>query len=587
MRNKDAQPQVLFPRNLVRLASKGWQTPLEAPSEVAQMNHHAAQVSVDAVSSVQGADLGQWFILERGRPFCQSLIWKLQGAYFAERGVEAWRQGEVPHYVTSNPTMANSYAEIVLAFWRDRQRLAPQSEPLTICELGAGSARFAFHFLRRLAALCEEAGVPPQAFRYVLTDAAVSNLEFWRSHPCFEPYFADGRLDMAHLDLTRPETLALQVSGGTIGPGSLQHPPVIIANYVFDSIPQDLFHFRDQRVYACRVSLAVDADPASLDAADLLARLQVHYEDEELVEPTYVEPWLQRQIFDYQRDLRDAHVLFPAVGLRCLQWLAELSPHGAMVLSADKGNHRFAALDGQPAPGLVRHGSVSLSVNYHAFTRFCTDCGGLALVPTDHHASINLIGLLMLADAGAHAQTRHAYRRHVQEFGPDSFYSITKHARKTIPEMSVEDILAYLRLSRHDSHQFGRYLPRLMQLAPEFDAAIRQDVTAAIEQVWEMYFPLGEDLDLANCIAALLYAMDDHAGALGYFERSMAIYGADTGTLYNIAACYHLIGEHDAAVAVLHKVLEYDGTNDAAKQLLMECERAAVEAEPVPASIAG
>ena len=72
----------------------------------------------------------------------------------------------MPHYVTSNPTIANRYAEIVLAFWRDRQRLAPQSEPLTICELGAGSARFAFHFLRRLSALCAQAEVPPQAFRY-------------------------------------------------------------------------------------------------------------------------------------------------------------------------------------------------------------------------------------------------------------------------------------------------------------------------------------------------------------------------------------------------------------------------------------
>lgn len=424
--------------------------------------------------------------------------------------------------------------------------------------------------------------MPPQAFRYVLTDAAESNLEFWRHHPNFEPFFADGRLDMARLDMTRPDSLALQVSGDTIGPGSLRHPLVIIANYAFDSIPQDLFHFKDQRAYACLVSLAVDADPASLDAAELLARLQVHYDDDEIAAPPYAEPWLQRLVADYQRELRDAHVLFPAAGLRCLKTLAEFSTHGALVLSADKGNHRLAALDGKPAPSLVRHGSVSLTVNYHAFARFCSEQGGLALVPTDHHNSINVVGLLMVAGAGDHTETQHAYRRHVQDFGPDHFYTITKHARKSIGEMSAEDILAYLRLSRHDSHQFGRYLPRLMQLAPEFDAATRQDVAAAVESVWEMYFPLGEDLDLANRIAGLLYAMDDHAGALTYFERSMAIYGADTGTLYNIAACYHMIGESGAAVAVLQKVLEYDGGNEAAKLLLSECEGAAAT---VPAAV--
>jgi len=525
---------------------------------------------------------GKLFIIETDTPFCRSLIWRLQDAYFAQRGVEAWRQGEVPHYVTSNPTIANSYAEIVLAFWRDRQRLAPQAgdEPLTVCELGAGSGRFAFHFLRRLEALCDDAGVPPQAFRYVLTDAADANLDFWRRHPNFEPFLADGRLDMARLDLIQPDSLALQVSGRAIGPGSLRQPLVVVANYVFDSIPQDLFRFRNGRGYACRVSLACDQDPAALDPAELLARLQVHYRDEETAEPPYAEPWLQRLLADYRRDLTDTHLLFPAAGLRAVEQLAEFSPQGLMMLSADKGEHRLAALDGRPPPGLVRHGSVSLSVNYHAFAQFAAQGGGLALVPVSHHASINVISLLMLADAGHHRETQLAYRRHVQEFGPDGFYSITKHARKTIPEMTAEDILAYLRLSRHDSHQFGRYLPRLMELAAEFDAATREDVTAAVENVWDMYFPLGEDLDLANRIAGLLYAMDDPERALTYFERSMAIYGPDTGTLHNMAACYHLLGEHAGAAALLHKVLEYDSANESARMLLAECESAAA---PPPA----
>ncbi len=48
----------------------------------------------------------------------RSILWDLQAAYFAERGIDAWRQGEVPHYVTSNPTIAAAYAEIVFAFRR-------------------------------------------------------------------------------------------------------------------------------------------------------------------------------------------------------------------------------------------------------------------------------------------------------------------------------------------------------------------------------------------------------------------------------------------------------------------------------------
>ena len=152
--------------------------------------------------------------------------------------------------------------------------------------------------------------------------------------------------------------------------------------------------------------------------------------------------------------------------------------------------------------------------------------------------------------------------------------------------MGADDILAYLRLSHHDSHQFGRYLPRLIELAPKFDGDTRDDVTDAIEKVWALYFPLGEDLDLASRIAALLYAMSNYPRALEYFERAMEIYGPDTGTLYNIACCYQLLGEDAMAAAVLHKVLEYDPENESAKTLLAACDMVA-EAEPAYASTPG
>jgi hypothetical protein len=134
-------------------------------------------------------------LVEDFRPFVESKLWELQRQYFAARGQQAWSAGEVPHYITSNPVVAAGYAEVLVAFRRDRLRRDPGEEALWIVELGAGSGRFAHHLLQQLAALCEREGLDPAGFRYVLSDFCAANLEAWAQHPRFVPLFASGQLE--------------------------------------------------------------------------------------------------------------------------------------------------------------------------------------------------------------------------------------------------------------------------------------------------------------------------------------------------------------------------------------------------------
>jgi tetratricopeptide (TPR) repeat protein len=499
-----------------------------------------------------------YYLLENEQVFSKSQLWEMQRHYFESMGVEAWRRGEVPHYVTSNLRIADSYAEIVFAFFRDRQRLAPPDEPLTICELGAGSGRFAFHFLSRLRRLCEEAHVPITSFRYVLTDLAPSNLAFWRGHPRFEPYFAMGVLDVAVFDVNRSRRLKLQGRGETIAAGSLHQPLVVIANYLFDSVPQDLFYINEQRCEECLVTLYVRRDQPTPTVAHLLAALECRLDDQPLTKPPYREAYLKRLLAEYQRTLTDSYLLFPAAGLRCLHRLRALSRQGIMLLSADKGDHRFSSLQGRPAPVLVRHGSFSLNVNYHAFTAMCEHEGGIALFPDAYHRTVNVGCLVMVPDAASQYETLAAYRRTVGEFGPDDFFSITKHAHRQIETMSAEEILAYLRLTLHDGHQFARYAPRLIELAPDLHPYDREAVIAAAEKVWERHFPLGEEMDLADLIARVLYKLNDYARAIAFFERSNAVYGEHPATLRNIAICYQQLGQDGEAERIVEPLQSRD-----------------------------
>ena len=83
--------------------------------------------------------------------FADSPLWNWQRRYFEQKGMEAWSKSEVPHYVTSHPYMAYTYAQVVLAYLRDLAQpphtCESTNQPLYIIELGAGCGRFCLPFL--------------------------------------------------------------------------------------------------------------------------------------------------------------------------------------------------------------------------------------------------------------------------------------------------------------------------------------------------------------------------------------------------------------------------------------------------------
>src|SRR5436309_14545098 len=64
-------------------------------------------------------DESEPFVLEEPRPLSQSLLWKIQRNFFKQQGAAAWGEHIVPFYITTNPFIANAYAQVVLGFLRD------------------------------------------------------------------------------------------------------------------------------------------------------------------------------------------------------------------------------------------------------------------------------------------------------------------------------------------------------------------------------------------------------------------------------------------------------------------------------------
>jgi hypothetical protein len=433
-------------------------------------------------------------LVEDFRPFVESKLWELQRQYFAARGQQAWSAGEVPHYITSNPVVAAAYAEVLVAFRRDRLRRDPAEEALWIVELGAGSGRFAHHLLQQLAALCEREGLDPAGFRYVLSDFCAANLEAWAQQPRFVPLFASGQLERARFDVMDSSALELEHGGGRIGRGDLGAPLVVIANYLLDSIPADLLCFRQGQVERGLVRLRQRQEGGDArEAAALLQTLELDHRSEPLAAAPFAEPSLDGLLADYQgqlAELEEAWLLFPAPALRALERLAALSRQGLLLLSADKGHHRLEEVLSPQPPALVTHGSFSLNVNYHALCGWAEAAGGLALVPDPGRDGLHTVALLHLPEADDHRATAAAWRRHLAAFGPGDYLKLSQLACANAEQLSAEQLLAFLRLGQGDSHLFARLQPRLQQLAVDLQPQERLGLLESVAQVERMQFPL-------------------------------------------------------------------------------------------------
>ncbi|HAA14296.1 MAG TPA: hypothetical protein DCE41_22430, partial [Cytophagales bacterium] len=287
--------------------------------------------------------------------FQDSVLWQWQREFFAQAGPEAWRGGIVPHYITSSSYLAYSYAQVVLAYQQDRA-LAGETAPLTVMELGGGSGQFTFLFLKHY---WESAAPYLPPLEYVFTDVVQANLDFVAQHPLLARPQEHGLLDVALFDISHPQPLTLQGSDTPWLTEPTDGPLLVIANYLWDTVPMELWRFQEGQAYPLQVALSLPASPGQPVDYTRLPDLVLSYTEGKPEAPLH--PMLTQLLAaDFEGD-----VLFPKIGLDCLDWLNQQVQGQLLLLSGDKPQTEGAAPHQPLQP--VHHGSFSLPVNFEAF----------------------------------------------------------------------------------------------------------------------------------------------------------------------------------------------------------------------------
>jgi putative S-adenosyl-L-methionine-dependent methyltransferase len=434
---------------------------------------------------------------------------------------------------------------VVAAFLDDclgdkgRKAISPEN-PLRILELGAGTGKFACLFLRRLMPLLRERNLPPQSVRYTISDCSEELLAYWRGNQYLAEFAGAGVLEF--------EQLRAGDEAGAATAGSA--PLVVVANYVFDSLPQDAFVINDGQISEALITTFGDSGAEPASPGDV----RFSFSDAPVANERYADAAWNSTLEEYRGRLPAATVFFPVAALGLLRQLRESSDGRMLVLAADKGfAHEEELALTRGVPTLEFHGSgkcFSAMVNLQAISRYFTSTGGLALLPSKHFTSLNLCAFIARGVKDEFPRTRKAYAQALEAFGPDDLFTIMGWLNAHLDNVSLPQALSILRLTRWDTTAFLRLFP---VIAPRLRnvGAERKDLRDAVLRVWENRYPVdAADNSLAFNCGVVLLELRFHIEAAAMFEASEQLLGRTAATSYNLGLC--ALGLRDRADALAH-----------------------------------
>lgn len=494
-------------------------------------------------------------VLQEKVRLSESMLWSLQRAYYDEAGVEAWRRGDIPSLATTNAFLARVYAEAVLAYLLDNRGSIDPGEPVYLVELGAGAGRLGFLVVKTLKTMRR---LYPELdglrLVYVLSDAAAPNVRFWQQHPPLRHLSEGGDLRFALWSSSDGGRIALQDADGqpdtVLEASSTTNPLVVVANYVFDSLPADAFHVRAGQLHESLVKITAPR-PASRGAQKksetpvLPDALELAFSDRRIEGAAYPDPELEACLAVYPRELSDASVLFPVGALRAVQTLLDLAGDRLLLLAADKGEAHLRAFRGIWDWELTVHaGCFSFMANLHAIGELFRLRGGRALHSPDPRDSFRFSAFAIGSAAGYPALERSLAP--VREgFGPADFLGVIDPPTGASP--TIDHVLAILRACNFDPYVFANYEPTIDELIRGLDPDDREALVQALQRVEPLDYALGDHLDLPFLLGRIYYRLDDLPRALELYTRSLKQTGPHEATHYNLALCYDAQGRREAA----------------------------------------
>ena len=448
--------------------------------------------------------------------------------YYGSAGLEAWGSEAIPSYATSHAGVASAYAAVI------RAAVLDLDEPVTVLELGSGSGRLGFFLAVELEDLLDSGAVT-----LILSDQSEKLVTALSQHPAFGRF--SGRVCFRQVDARSLVDLA---------PGA---PLVVIANYLFDSLPQDVYERRAGEVHEVHV-----ADFGTPEG-------RVQSVERRSYEWPEVEAVLQCRL---EALGSDGFYLFPVCALDVARAAAAHRGHTILLVS-DKGWVSDEAVDRAP-PRLATHeDAFSLMVDFGALATWAERRGGWAAVPGRRPEPLSSCAFVV-SGAPLREVRRVSEAVFVRSSPFDAVYGLGPASRAA--DLTIEEALATVRRACWDPMAFLRTshaLERVRDITPDQRAAIEE----MLEVLRERLYPLPGGPDLASLLARVWFALGEVGRADTLLQQSLDWTGERAETHRGRATCAMTLGDLSEARAHLERARALDPFDSATSEAWMRLQR--------------
>ncbi|MGD9591888.1 MAG: tetratricopeptide repeat protein [Candidatus Berkiella sp.] len=504
-----------------------------------------------------------------------SKIWQIQRNYFSSMGINAWKS-EVPFYISSNAFIGQRYAALVVNYIKDWLNLHPEhaSNVFHILEVGSGTGKFSFYFLKSLKKLLVQNKLNHIKFCYIISDIIENNINFCLENSSFKEYIERGEIDFSNYDVENDVDFHLKLKDCQYSQLDVKTPLIVIANYTFDCIKHDEFEYQDGKFYEVKLGIQSRYKNFDVDKSMHLDDLRFHFERVDVsasIENYYENKDYNKILLDYPKFFtkkKVTRIMMPLCAFEFLDNLKKMTQNNVFLIVGDKGvsqPERFSLLGEKYRYSY--DGCYSFLVNFHAIGEYAKLIGGdYLLTNNSNDFKVNLYGLGASFDD--FPQTTTYFNEDIQSIGPEEYVYFYDEYLTSSFRFTLKSLLAFVRFSEWDPDAYAGVHDRLFELLPIATAQFIEDLKDDLDKVINNIYNINLGEDVYNLAGMIFQVLDEDDKAVTLYNQSLAVFGDRADPHSNLGMIYEKKKNPTKAIEHYSKVVELDKKNRYARNKL-------------------